>query len=237
MEQHILHINELDSTNEYVKSAYRSGEAREQFSVYTDFQKAGKGQRGNHWDSVRGKNLLASFLVDQKLNLSDIPKLNLASVLAVISSLDDYAISDVFIKWPNDIIVRDKKVAGILVENSLEGDKTKFSVVGIGLNVNQTHFDLPFASSMKNLTGLHYNIEEVVRSIYIYLYNYINLPLGYLLKQVNQRLYMRNQWVTFTTQGQESSFKVLSFSEDGGLNVKSEETEMKLQHHNSKWHL
>lgn len=166
--------------------------------------------------------------------MTELPKLNLAAALAVLSALDDHGIQ-ARIKWPNDIMVGDEKLAGILVENSLEGEQSKFSVVGIGLNINQRQFKTRGATSMQNTSGNSADVLAVVQDVFNYLYNYVNLPLRYLVKQVDLHLFKKDEWVSFATEGKSSTFLVKGFHENGGLRVVDGETETVLQHHQYKW--
>ena len=146
----LIKLDAIDSTNDFLKSLASQDEL-DNFTVITaETQTKGKGQMGAKWLSESGKNLIMSALVkdfvfsnEQVFNLSIIVSL---SVIDVLKSLD---ISDLSIKWPNDIMSYNKKIGGILIENTLKSDGRIVSVVGLGLNVNQTNFDeLPNASSL-----------------------------------------------------------------------------------------
>lgn len=137
------HFEELESTNLWMKQHLSE---LDDFSVVTvDFQTAGRGQRGNGWESARGENLLMSLLImPDNLAAADqfcISKVVAVSVASTIESILPNDV-DVKIKWPNDIYVNEKKVCGVLIENILSRDGTiQNSIVGIGLNLNQLCFD------------------------------------------------------------------------------------------------
>ncbi len=151
----LIKLDAIDSTNEFLK-ALSSHDELENFTVVTaENQTKGKGQMGAKWQSEAGKNLIMSALVkdfiysnEEVFNLSLIVSL---SVIEVLKSLD---IPDLSIKWPNDIMSYNKKIGGILIENTIKSDGRIVSVVGLGLNVNQTNFDeLPNASSLAVILG------------------------------------------------------------------------------------
>ena len=140
--------------------------------LYTGFQTAGRGQAGNGWESEEGKNLLCSVLIDHGHWSSAISPfyLNVAVSVAVhrlLSQVLTTKSKQLTIKWPNDIYWQDKKVAGILIENAIIGNELKYSIAGIGLNVNQTEWlsSAPNPVSLKQITGKDYNIDEQMETL------------------------------------------------------------------------
>ena len=129
-----LHFIEIDSTNNYLKNGYQ---LLDNFTfVSADYQSHGKGRNARVWESNHGSNLMFSFLIKDKELLDNAPLLSIMSAVEVCKLLERYNISNVSIKWPNDVLVNDKKICGIL----LEGQLPHYLVVGIGLNVNQKEF-------------------------------------------------------------------------------------------------
>lgn len=157
----------IPSTNVLMWKMIRENNLPEGYTVITDFQSAGKGQPGNTWESKAGKNLLFSTVIYPQLIKPEEQFLisQLMSV-AIKKTLDKYT-GDITVKWPNDIYWKDKKIAGILIENSLQGSRIKIVVVGIGLNVNQTLFvsDAPNPVSLKQITGKTEGRKPILRSI------------------------------------------------------------------------
>ena len=146
----LIKLDAIDSTNEFLKGLSNK-QNLENFTVVTaESQTKGKGQMGSVWSSEAGKNLIMSVLVkDFLFDINQIFTLNIAISLAVIETLESINIPDLSIKWPNDIMSYNKKIGGILIENSIKGEDTITSIVGLGLNVNQTNFEnLPKASSL-----------------------------------------------------------------------------------------
>lgn len=150
----IIKLNAIDSTNDYLKQLSREKVLDNFTVVIAEKQIKGKGQMGAKWISETGKNLIFSILVkDIAVGKDRIFDWNIAVSLAVIRVLEEQKIPDVSIKWANDIMADSKKTGGILIENMLKNDNRFDSVVGIGLNLNQTNFEnLPKATSLKNIT-------------------------------------------------------------------------------------
>ncbi len=157
-----MYIKATNSTNSLMKEMLAKGEWPEgERFLYTGYQTAGRGQTGNSWESEADKNLLCSILLPPNKNLYF---LNIAVGVAIIRLISE----PLTIKWPNDIYWRDKKLAGILVENAIIGNEVKYSIAGIGLNLNQTKFvsDAPNPVSLKQITGKEYDIERLMSLLF-----------------------------------------------------------------------
>ena len=153
-----MFIAETDSTNTLLRQHFLDRE--DLFTLYTDFQTAGRGQQGNGWESEKGKNLLFSTLLrDWQIPLERLFLLNqavsLALYQAVLPTLPDDLQPYLTIKWPNDLYFKDRKLAGILIENLWQANRLHRSIAGIGLNVNQTRFlsSAPNPISLCQITG------------------------------------------------------------------------------------
>ena len=166
-----MYIKSTNSTNTLLKELLAKGEWPEgERYLYAGFQTAGRGQTGNGWESEEGKNLLCTI----PLAVSHWPLtvgpfyLNVLVSVAVHKTVSELGISELAIKWPNDIYWQDKKVAGILVENAIVGNELKYSIAGIGLNVNQTewHSDAPNPVSLKQIAGKNYNLDALMQQLY-----------------------------------------------------------------------
>lgn len=158
----IIFLDKIGSTNNYLKNNFEKG-----LVVYAGEQTNGRGQRKNKWESEAGKNILmsAAFL-PQNLKAEDQFFLSKAVSLAVYDFLSNY-ISDVKIKWPNDIFVSNKKIAGILIENNLRGANIYSSIIGIGVNINQQRFPdyLPKPISLSNISGQTYELKKLLNEL------------------------------------------------------------------------
>ena len=149
-----IHLESIRSTNTYL--AQNAEGAVHGTVVYADCQTAGRGQRGNSWESADFKNITMSMLL-RPANVKPSCQfwLSEAVALAVVHTLDRYIDNGVSIKWPNDIYWNDRKICGILVEHSLSGGKIDHTIAGIGLNINQEKFlsDAPNPVSLRQIIG------------------------------------------------------------------------------------
>ena len=136
-----IHLLTVDSTNRFALELISKTNPTDGFCVFSDVQTAGRGQYGREWLSESGKNLLATFIFrTQFIQLEDIFILHQLAGLSVLAAIDSVGLAGAEIKWPNDIIIHDKKIAGILIQNTLRAHHLQYSIVGIGLNVNQVDF-------------------------------------------------------------------------------------------------
>lgn len=162
-----IKLDAIDSTNDYLKKISKK-EVVENFTmVLANSQSHGKGQRGASWSSEEGKNVIMSVLLkDLLVSREQLFDLNVLVSVSVFEVLEEKKISKLHIKWPNDIMSDAKKIGGILIENTFKTDNSIVSIVGIGLNVNQTDFSmLPQASSLAITTGASFDIDELAEAI------------------------------------------------------------------------
>lgn len=163
----IIKLDAIPSTNDYLKELL-TFQQLENFSVVSaESQTQGKGQRGAVWVSQRGTNLTFSVLIkDLLFAVEDIFSLNIAVTLAIAKALERCNIPDVKIKWPNDILSGNKKIGGILIENVFKSHGAIYSIVGIGINVNQNDFvGFAQASSMAIVSGRVFDRETLLRDL------------------------------------------------------------------------
>ena len=163
----IIKLDAIDSTNRFLK-ALSTQESCENFTVVTtESQTEGKGQRGSGWASEVGKNLTFSILYNQKAEgITSLFTLNIIVALSVVEALKTVSNLNFAIKWPNDILAENKKICGILVENTFKNSNEVQSIIGIGLNVNQSQFEnLPQASSLFLLENQIFDREALLISI------------------------------------------------------------------------
>ena len=159
----LIKLDAIDSTNDFLKALASQDELENFTTVTAENQTKGKGQVGGIWKTQAGKNLTMSVLVkDFLFNNDEVFNLSLVVSLSVAEVLKTLNIPDICIKWPNDILSYNKKLVGILIENTLKSDGRIVSVAGIGINVNQTDFaELPTASSMAVIAGKSFDKEEL----------------------------------------------------------------------------
>ena len=190
-------LPQVESTNNYAMGLVHAGLASHGTAVFTSHQIAGKGQRGKIWQAAPGKNIALSLILKPGLNFNGF---SLSALIAVCCRewYEGLAKSEVFVKWPNDIYWRDRKAAGILIENSFRDGNWLWSVVGIGINVNQTEFPTTVrnAVSLKQITGSEHDPELLARELCKLINHRINeFQSARLLAEYNEHLYARNKLV------------------------------------------
>jgi len=177
----LVPLDEVDSTNEHAKRMMSKSKPPDGTVIIARYQTRGRGQIGKSWESARGENLTFTIILYPEFLVA---KRTFSLSEAVCLGLKDFATSlniSVSIKWPNDIYHHDKKLAGLLVENIWMGDKLNYSVVGIGLNVNQTEFspELPNPTSLRLITGNKFESALLLHSILGYIETwYLQLKSG-----------------------------------------------------------
>lgn len=200
--QHHLHLSEVSSTNDVAKQLAEENLVKQGYVITTDYQNMGRGQGASGWESERGKNIICSLVLNSNLSIDFQLYLNIAMCLAVYDFVKEYCpSSEVQIKWPNDIYIKDKKIAGILIENSVQGAVIKQSIVGIGVNINQTEFGSAKASSISAVTGLTYTLQDCIGVLLHHLeYRYHQLLAGAhadLWHQYHEFFYRKNKKTQF----------------------------------------
>ena len=161
-----IKFDTINSTNDFLKSYSKTTDLPDFFYVYTDFQESGRGQGSNVWQSVCCKNVLMSVFLRPGFELKEQAILSRIIALSIIKVLQKFNIHGLQIKLPNDIMADRKKIAGILIENQIAQNRWKSSIIGIGLNVNQTDFvNLPEATSVKKITGVEFEPEMIVHQL------------------------------------------------------------------------
>ena len=231
-----IKLDTVSSTNIYLRKLVKENLINVNTLVSTNFQEKGRGQGNNYWQSEENKNLLISFLYNHPTNKYDIYKFNICITLAVYDFLSKYFIKNLKIKWPNDLMVNDKKIGGILVNNIESNFK---SIIGIGININQNKFDAfsPLATSFINEKKKEFNINilisELIKSLENSFSNYSNindLKKNYLLKVYNYRKKTRFKYKNKEIFGKiidiNSKWEIVVESEGRLLNFKNGEIQM-----------
>ncbi|GHT27564.1 biotin--[acetyl-CoA-carboxylase] ligase [Bacteroidia bacterium] len=175
----IIRLKETASTNRYMQECLLKGRLPEGSVVVAEYQSAGRGQVGNVWESDPGLNLtFSTVLYPSNISTGEQFILSQIAALAVKETLDAYT-DGITIKWPNDIYWQDKKICGMLIENSLMGEQIHSSIIGIGLNINQLFFSnkAPNSVSLYHITGKKQDKEKILTNIRQKLYHYYLLIL------------------------------------------------------------
>lgn len=188
-----MYIRQTNSTSTLLREQY-TDTLPHLYTIRTDYQLAGRGQAGNGWESEDSKNLLFSTLLRCEVSPAEQFRLTMWVSVAMVEMLLKYLPAEgLTIKWPNDIYYGDKKLAGILVENTLVGSKIAYSIVGIGLNVNQLEFLSPAPNpiSMQQISGKEYDVETLLEEYLAVLKRWQNVPLQTLQDTYMSYLYRR----------------------------------------------
>ena len=163
----IIKLDAIDSTNSYLKKLLNKESLDDLTVVVSKHQTQGRGRNGNVWSNKPSLNL--AFSIYKRFSDFEIDKkfmLNVISSISVYETLRKYNLLDLTIKWPNDIMTANKKISGILIENNIRGNSIKNSVIGIGININQSEFkNLPNATSIFIETGKLNSIETIVQEL------------------------------------------------------------------------
>ena len=197
--------------------------------IITDNQTAGRGQRGNIWETSTGENLTFSLILKPNfLKASEQFQLNVAISMGVFDFLSEFIDENLKVKWSNDIYYGDKKLGGILIENSLQGYQIGHSITGIGLNINQTEFTNKRATSLRKITQnpLKYDLSELLKKLlenieinYLKIKNkdYNLLKISYL-----SSLYRFEEYYYFKRNGQQFTGKIIGIDETGKLGIETD---------------
>lgn len=219
----IIKLDAIDSTNDFLKGLIQN-QSVENFTVVTaKKQTKGRGQMGSSWQTDDSKNLITSILIRDTLSSTEsIFEFNIAVAIAIVEGLKKFNIPELSIKWPNDIMSGNKKIAGILIENIFKEKGNIKSIVGIGLNVNQTNFEnLPKASSLKKITHQEFDVEEILEAIVNKLHFYAgkikSKEVDLLWKTYHELLFKIGKPVVFENQKQEKFMGIIQRVNQNGL--------------------
>ena len=163
-------LDSVDSTNNYAMAQIRDGCAEHGVAYFSYEQTMGKGRRGKEWQAQKGKNIILSIILKpDTLTIYRQFNLSIATSLACFDFFKNYAGENTKIKWPNDLFWNDRKAGGILIENIINGNRWQWSIIGIGININQIEFDITnsfLPVSLKQITGKDFNVIELAKELY-----------------------------------------------------------------------
>ena len=228
MGKNLVFVPECPSTNTLALQISQQSPVKEGTLVITDHQTAGKGQLGNIWEAEPGNNLTFSLILKPGfLAVNRQFFLNIVVCLALKDYLMKKTSDIIYIKWPNDILVHQKKISGILIENQLQGSAIQNAVVGIGFNLNQKRFDAPLAISLAQVTGKTYDREKELPLIIEHIEGrYLQLrqgDYGALMAQYLDSLYRRREKHTFASNGGEFEGEIEDLDRLGRLRIWTKE--------------
>lgn len=231
----ILHFYSLDSTNNRAAQMIDADTAQPGLTIVAEEQSAGRGQRGNVWKDEPAQSLLMSIVLQPTVPIDAQFSFSAAIAVSVAEAIQSWDESlEIRIKFPNDIIINDKKAAGILIENSLRGNNWTHSIVGIGINLLQKSFppDLPNATSLYILTGKECHSSLILNKVRTNIIQNTYSPyLQSFLNRYNQLLYRKNQLQTFSIENELFIATIIEVNGKGQLQLRFEDGTIRLFSH------
>ena len=228
-----IKLDETVSTNDFLFDLDKMKFIDSNIVVTANFQKSGRGKKIRKWESKKGKNLLLSILFKHKLKFNKQFNFSIIVSLALKDLLTEILGNEVFIKWPNDIIVNDKKIAGFIIENKSSNSFIHTSVLGIGLNINQSLFQAytPKAISIVKLIKKESDIDSIKDKLLLYLEKYYlsenNLTEN--LNKYNEFLYGKNIDLKFRSRNETFNGRIQKVKENGDIVVKTAKDEKSVE--------
>ena len=226
----IIKLNAIDSTNSYLIALAKDKGLEDETIVVAKTQSKGRGQLGAVWQTTPLQSLaLSIFKKFTNLSVAKITNITFAVSIGVHKALKELQISDLHVKWPNDIMSHSKKIAGILIENQLKQSQVVSTVIGIGLNVNQEKFDsLPQATSMLLVSGTKYNLDEVlfvISKAVLYELQKVESDIDTTLKETYEALLFRKDEVSVfeTNHGLRFNGIIKGVCNEGELLIENED--------------
>jgi BirA family transcriptional regulator, biotin operon repressor / biotin---[acetyl-CoA-carboxylase] ligase len=224
----IIRLESVDSTNNYAASLVKLSRPPEGTVITALEQTSGRGQRGNGWESTHGENLLMSvILYPPFMSADDLFALSQSVSIALSETICHFTQEDCLIKWPNDLIIRDCKVAGILIESAWTKSRLQSAVCGIGVNLNQSEFSVPHAASLRTICRRRVDSEEFLEQFMARLETwYLRLRTGQhstIHQEYLSRLYRLNQPCSYRYLDRTVTATIRGVSRSGRLILDSEE--------------
>jgi BirA family transcriptional regulator, biotin operon repressor / biotin---[acetyl-CoA-carboxylase] ligase len=222
--QPFIELLTVESTNNYAMGLVRAGMARHGTTIFTHEQTQGKGQRDKVWVSQKEQNIAMSVVIEPNLPPSEVFVLSMMTAVGLCDFLKNVVGDNIKIKWPNDIYWRDRKAAGILIENLWQGSEWKSAVVGIGINVNQTDFGelASRAVSLKEISGKNFEPIVLAKNLCTIVeknYRSLSKSAEEVITKYKAQLYKRNEVVRLKKESRIFEAVVKDVSMNGELIV------------------
>ena len=232
-EFHIISNDTLDSTNDEAKRLIDSRQAGEWTVITAGHQWRGKGLGDNRWESEPGRNLLFSIVLEPEFIIPESQfLLNMALSLGISAALQDYLATPVMIKWPNDLYVGARKIGGLLIQHIITAGRIKYSIAGVGLNVNQRSFParLPNPVSVAMLLGHEVDRQELLRDVLLAVekeYSFLRERKDReTKKEYLGRLYLFGEEANYMVKGRRIAAVIENIDRFGRLQLRSESGEL-----------
>ncbi len=229
----IVHLDSIDSTNNYAAKELLTKSLNEGTVFVAACQRSGRGQGQSTWESAKDLNLTFSIVLYPK-RVEVVSQFSISKAISLgVTDFLSQQVGGVSIKWPNDIYVDDKKIAGILIETAISAGKFTRAIVGIGLNINQEIFvsDAPNPVSLKNLTGKDYDLSEVLNGVcgkvdrrYLQLIRGETAVLNYDYEKL---LYRKQIWARYRADSIDFEGMITGVDVDGCLLIETREGDIR----------
>ena len=217
--KNLIKLNEIDSTNKFLIDLNKKSQFTNSVVVTADYQTKGKGRRANSWESEKGKNLLISILFKHNFKIENQFLFSAAISLSIQKLISKFTNEKAYIKWPNDIMINNKKIAGFIIDNLFQKNTIHTTVVGIGINVNQLKFKKynPEAISISLINNSVIDLGHLKdKFLNILDEKYNNMDDGFV-KKYNKLLFMKNSYVNFKIKEKIIKAKIHSVDKTGAL--------------------
>lgn len=229
----IVIIDQVISTNAYAAALLKAEKAKEGTVIFANFQTKGEGQRGAHWESEYEKNILTSMVIAPNVVIENQFDINISFSLGLYDFFFQHFKKEVKIKWPNDILIGNKKIAGSLIKNITQGKRIKNVIIGIGINVNQTQFsDFPtkatsFALELEKdfeITSLQEELIQAVENRYL---QFKEGEIEKIKSEYLKNLFAIHKWREYKIQDVIKKAKIIGINDYGHLILEFQDTSIK----------
>lgn len=218
------YFDEIDSTNKFAKHLIANSKPSHGSVILAEFQKAGRGQDSNTWHSAPGKNLLFTIIFQpEKLTVKQQFICNKFISVALAETLQGYVRGKVEIKWPNDLLINGRKIAGILIETFLKGNNIGCLIVGVGCNVNQIHFpsNLLNATSLQLEEGIEVDRNQLLEKLFVNFEKWISRfnqdRFGDIKRAYYSRLFQYQEQHTYSAKAEVFRGEIIGVNTVGAL--------------------
>ena len=187
----------IENSNDKIKEVFKKND-NSRLALFCINQKKGRGRKGRVWKSKVG-DLTCSILIKKKLDISEMGKINIIIVSIIINIFEDLGLNKVKFKWPNDIFINKKKIAGILIETSVSKNTVTQFIIGIGVNIKSRPNDLKYSSTslFENKLNIkaHSLFFNIIKRLYFFIENYKNIEFLYLSKKLSSRFFNKKSLI------------------------------------------
>ena len=187
----------LENSNDKIKEVVKKNN-NPNLALFCINQRNGRGRKGRVWKSKEG-DLTCSILIKKKLDITEIGRINIIIVSILINIFEDLGLNKVKFKWPNDIVINNKKVAGILIETSVSNNTVNQFIIGIGVNIKSEPNNLKYSSTSLFQNGLkikaHILFFSIIKRLYFYIENYKNIEFAYLCAKLSKKFFNKESLI------------------------------------------